>query len=347
MNVKIYGAGSIGNHLAQASRRMGWIVTVVDSDPKALERMKNEIYPARYGAWDSSIQLRKTGEEERHGFDIVMIGTPPHVRTTLALKVLAEKPKVLFLEKPLSFPFDPKLKALTTAVKRARNTKVFVGYDHAVAASTRKVAEIIRSRVIGEPLTFDVEFREHWEGIFKAHPWLSGPKDSYLGYWKKGGGASGEHSHALHLALYLSQLAGFGAWKRILPLFQLVKKKPTVYDAVAAFTVKTASGKIGRVVQDVITKPTRKWVRIQGDRGFVEWQCNGHPTGDVVRHTTPDGSVAETIVPKKRPDDFYEEVLHIDAVLRGETKMAESPISFASGVTVMQILESAWKSQAT
>ena len=57
MKVKIIGAGSIGNHLAQASRRLGWEVTVVDNDQKALERMKNEIYPARYGGWDEKFSL--------------------------------------------------------------------------------------------------------------------------------------------------------------------------------------------------------------------------------------------------------------------------------------------------
>ena len=52
MNVKIYGSGSIGNHLAQASRRMGWSVDMCDIDDEALIRAKNEIYPARYGSWD-------------------------------------------------------------------------------------------------------------------------------------------------------------------------------------------------------------------------------------------------------------------------------------------------------
>ena len=43
--VKICGAGSIGNHLANASRALGWSVDIVDVDPGALERTKNEIYP--------------------------------------------------------------------------------------------------------------------------------------------------------------------------------------------------------------------------------------------------------------------------------------------------------------
>jgi len=56
MKVKIIGAGSIGNHLAQACRRIGWEVTVVDKDQAAIERMKNEIYPKRYGSWDENIK---------------------------------------------------------------------------------------------------------------------------------------------------------------------------------------------------------------------------------------------------------------------------------------------------
>ena len=52
--VKIYGAGSIGNHLSRAFRTIGYEVFVCDTDKAALERMKNEIYPSRYGAWDGS-----------------------------------------------------------------------------------------------------------------------------------------------------------------------------------------------------------------------------------------------------------------------------------------------------
>ena len=45
MNVKIFGAGSIGNHLAHASRKIGWDVSICDLDPEALKRTRNEIYP--------------------------------------------------------------------------------------------------------------------------------------------------------------------------------------------------------------------------------------------------------------------------------------------------------------
>ena len=58
--------------------------------------------------------------------------------------------------------------------------------------------------------TIDVEFREHWGGIFAAHPWLEGPQDSYLGFWDRGGGASGEHSHAINLWQFFASQLGKG-----------------------------------------------------------------------------------------------------------------------------------------
>ena len=49
--VKIYGAGSIGNHLAHASRNLNWEVDVCDISKDALRRTKDVIYPQRYGKW--------------------------------------------------------------------------------------------------------------------------------------------------------------------------------------------------------------------------------------------------------------------------------------------------------
>jgi len=346
MHIKIIGAGSIGNHLAQAARRMGWKVTIIDQDAKALERMRNDIYPSRYGEWDEEITQFVAGEEPKGVYDIIMIGTPPHVRTKLALEALKEKPRLILLEKPVTFPFDGLLASLTKKAKKQR-TALLVGYDHAVAKSIDRVVELLRKKTIGEVLTLDVEFREHWQGIFKAHPWLSGPQDSYLGYWKKGGGASGEHSHALHLWQYLAREAGLGTWKKMHALLKLEKKENVEYDSIASFAFETDSKKSGRVIQDVVTHPTRKWARLQGKDGFIEWICGGHPSGDIVRYSSAGGSVKDEVFEKKRPDDFFAEMQHIDAVLKKKIRATDSPLSIESGVSVMRVLETAWKSKGT
>lgn len=345
MNVKVIGAGSIGNHLTQAARRMGWHVTVVDRDQAALDRMKEDIYPARYGSWDSGIERHIAGQEPKGGYDIIMIGTPPDARIPVAMEQLKEKPKLMLLEKPLCGPEAKGLKQLIAKAKKQK-TILLVGYDHGVAASTNFVVDLLQKKTIGTPITIDVEFREHWEGIFKAHPWLSGPQDSYLAYISRGGGASGEHSHALHLWQYLARMAGLGTWRDMTAVYDMRKEKKTEYDAIASFSFVTDKNRIGRVIQDVVTKPTRKWARIQGDSGYIEWHCNGDPRGDVVRWTSG-GDEQVKIFEKKRPDDFYREVLHIDAVLSKKIKPTDSPISIESGVRVIEVLKTAYRKRGT
>ena len=51
MKVKILGAGSIGNHLANAAS-LDWEVHLCDISNDALKRTKNLIYRGRYKKWD-------------------------------------------------------------------------------------------------------------------------------------------------------------------------------------------------------------------------------------------------------------------------------------------------------
>ena len=56
MKARVFGAGSIGNHLTYALRSLSWDVEVVDIDPLALQRIKVR-FILRYGHWDSAIKL--------------------------------------------------------------------------------------------------------------------------------------------------------------------------------------------------------------------------------------------------------------------------------------------------
>ncbi|MFY9463171.1 MAG: Gfo/Idh/MocA family oxidoreductase [Candidatus Sungiibacteriota bacterium] len=357
VKVKIIGAGSIGNHLAQASRRMGWEVAIVDSDMAALDRTKNEIYPNRYGVWDEEIKLFKAGEEPHGGFDIIMIGTPPDSHMKLALAAIAEDPKLLHIEKPLATPDLAGVAEFEAALREHPKTIVTVGYDHAVSESIEFVRDLMTGRSIeakpqygglasidsiGEILTIDVEFSEHWKGIFSAHPWLAGPADTYLGYWRRGGGAGGEHSHAMHLWLYFARALGWGDIKETKAMFDMQKDGSAEYDRLAAFLLKTEKSGMGRVVQDVITYPVRKWVRLQGDKGYIEWHCGGSADGDLVRWQKEGEEIKEKVFVKKRPDDFYRETMHYQKLLAGEIKPEESPLAYIRGREVMAILQEAY-----
>lgn len=362
MNVKIIGAGSIGNHLAQASRRMGWDVTITDADPAALERTKNDIYPKRYGAWDEGITLFKAGEEPKGGFDIIMIGTPPDSHMQLALAAIAEDPRMLHIEKPMATPDLAGVAEFEQAMRERPQMIVTVGYDHAVSESAEFVRDFASGRSatmeakppyyggfasivkpLGEILTIDVEFREHWRGIFAAHPWLAGPWETYLGYWKRGGGAGGEHSHALHLWLYFARAIGWGGVQEVRSMLDMVKgERGEEYDRLASFALRTEKGGVGRAVQDVITYPVRKWARLQGEKGFIEWHCSALPEGDLVRYHIEGQDTVEKVFAKKRPDDFYRQTTHYQKLISGEIKPEDSPLSYSRGREVMEILSRAW-----
>jgi len=340
--VKIFGAGSIGNHLANAARHKGWAVDIVDRDKAALQRTKSDIYPKRYGKWDDAIGLFEGGSEPKDGYDLIFVGTPPDSHMDLARSAVRERPKAILVEKPLCTPDLAGAQELFEEA-RAAEVSVFVGYDHVVGRAAAKAADLLRSGIIGPVLTLDVEFREHWGGIFAAHPWLSGPEDSYLGYWKRGGGACGEHSHALNLWQFFADTLGLGRVESVQATLKFVREGRVDYDDLCFAHLRTDKGLTGRVVQDVVTEPARKWARIQGKDGFIEWHCGYEPGVDLVRYKGADRETGEMRFSKTRPDDFLQELSHIDEALNSRTA-AQSPLALARGLESIMRIAAAHKS---
>jgi predicted dehydrogenase len=338
MKVKIHGAGSIGNHLSHASRSLGWSVDLCDIDPKALERTRTQIYPARYGAFDTAIRLFESKDAPRGGYDLICIGTPPDVHIRLALAALEEKPRAVLIEKPLCGPDLAGAQELHDRAA-ALGVAVFIGYDHVVGRAARLVEETLTRDAIGGVTTLDVEFREHWGGIFSAHPWLAGPWETYLGYWRRGGGASGEHSHAVNLWQHFAHRLGAGRIVSVQATLDMVKDDKVEYDRLCLMNLCTESGLVGRCVQDVVTAPARKWARIQGNSGYIEWHCGREPGIDTVTAQLAGKLSMEQKVTKSRPDDFIEELRHLSAALAGDP--ARSPITLARGLDTMLVVAAA------
>ncbi len=337
--VKIIGAGSIGNHLANAARKKGWDVTICDNDLDALTRMKHEIYPQRYGSFDKEIKLFHVNDVPRGQFDWIFIGTPPDTHISLAITSLKEKPTGILIEKPLSGPDLNDCDKLVLSAKE-KGIKVFVGYDHVVAKSTGNFLK--EAKKLKNINSLDVYFREHWGGIFNAHPWLSGPEDSYLGFYKKGGGALGEHSHALNLWQFLANEIGLGKVTKVSANLDYIKTDTLHYDRLAMLHLETEKGFLGSVVQDVLQKPALKFARIQSENEALEWQCLQDPYRDVVRKI--DKEYNEKIFKKIRADDFVSELNHLEDAIKSKDK---SPISIEAGLDTMLVIAAAHKSAIT
>ncbi len=337
MKTKIFGAGSIGNHLSNAARRIGWDVVLCDVDPAALERTRTQIYPQRYGAFDDAIQLAEVKDAPRGDFDLICIGTPPDHHINLAFDAIAERPRAVLIEKPVCRPDLERAQELHDAAGAA-GIAAFVGYDHVVGAAASAAADAFTSGAIGQLVTLDVEFREYWGGIFAAHPWLDGPHDSYLGFWQRGGGASGEHSHAINLWQHFAHVAGAGRVATVTADLDYVRDGTVDYDRLCALNLTTENGLVGRVIQDVVTQPPRKWARLQGDDGFIEWHCGIQPGRDAIIKAP--GGVVETVeFEKTRPDDFIQELNHIAAAL--DANGGGPDLSLTRGLDTMLVVAAA------
>ena len=336
MKVKIFGAGSIGNHLANASRRLSWDVDVFDIDNKALERMKEEIYPSRYGKWDESINLLKDNNS-KNVYDLILVGTPPDTHIKVASLAIDEKPRAILIEKPLT---KPDLQGIEELIQKAKlnNVRLFIGYDHILGKAAEKLSSLINHENFGKVKTIDVNFREHWGGIFAAHPWLSGPSDSYLGFWDRGGGACGEHSHGINLWQYISHLTNNGRIELVSSFIDYEKNNQANYDSIALLNVRTETGLIGRIVQDVVTDPPIKSAHLICEEGSLNWISAVKDGQDHVETLTKDGLSNKTTFLKSRPEDFILELSHIEKVLRLNIT---SPIDIQRGVETMLVIAAA------
>lgn len=339
-SVKIYGAGSIGNHLANAFRSKDFDVVLSDIDPAALDRAKNLIYPQRYGIWDSKIDLQNAKEIENLKTDIVFIGTPPEHHISIALKELENNPKVILIEKPLCEPAMKDLDLLFEASKNT-NTKILVGYNHVVSKAAQELNKYLSTDYLGEIQTISSYTREHWGGIFNAHPWLDGPKDSYLGYSAKGGGALCEHSHGLNFWQHLSNQLNLGRIEEVSAELFSFKNEKVDYDKLVIASLKTESGHYGDLIQDVVTFPTIKKSKVQGDKRFAEIEINVNNT-DIVTTGGINETPSKELIKKTRPDDFIWEVEHIISLIKGE--ITDSPIALIRGIETMCVIEAIFRS---
>ncbi len=339
-DVLIYGAGSIGNHLAHGCRQKGWGVTMTDLDTAALARTRDDIYPSRYGAWDEGIQLAESVDPASGPFDLVIVGTPPDTHIDIALDVLAAAPpRALLLEKPVCTPGLENCNALMDRLDETGAIGL-VGYNHTLTPNTVRAREILPG--IGRLLSLHCQFREHWGGIFNAHPWLDGPADTYLGYSSRGGGAGGEHSHAANLWLHFSHLLGMGRITEVSAMLDLRQEGGAEYDRAFHLGVRTEGGLVGTITQDVVTDPPSKMLRLQGEDGFLEWHANFTPDADAIIYRIDGGEVQTERFPKSRPDDFKPEIEEIERILEGGD--TETPISILRGMETMLVVRAGFES---
>ena len=341
MKVKIVGSGSIGNHYANVFVNRGHKVSVTDNDPKALIRMKELIYPSRYGSWDSRINLINNNNIEEN-YDLIFIGTPPSSHLSEAIKILKKNTaKIIHIEKPVSLIND---KNLFIFNKLRKNSKIHIinGYNLNYSKPIDKVLDLVKKNNLGKLIYLNCNVREHWEGIFNAHPWIKNKSDTYLTDLYKGGGALLEHSHGLSYWMFLSNLLNKGRISKVNSNINFIKTKKTFYDNISTLIVESEKGLIGKITQDVITKPDKKNIELIFEKGSIELINNFTKNEDRVNFLKyKKDEFKEFKFKKTRADDFIGMVKKSENVFKNNKINYEHSIDF--GLDVIKVIQVAFK----
>jgi len=310
MKARIFGAGSIGNHLSNALRKLNYDVEVIDIDQSALNRMESEIYPSRYGSWDDKIKLLNKPTDNY--VDLEIIGTPPDTHAALLLERLRISNSSYWLvEKPFTIPDSLHIADLEKSLCKYRD-KIFVGYNHSVSPAFINLLNDLNNSDV--PTKISCFWEEHWGGIFNAHPWLSGPEDSYLGFAERGGGALMEHSHGLHLLTLLFnrfnlEIKGLKS--------SIIMNSDNNYDKKSYLSFEFKNNEISSFYStDVISNEVNKSISVEiKDEIFsVNFSVNDGRE-DIYLRKNKSYELQKTFK-KNRADDFLNEIKLIDNLIR-------------------------------
>ena len=342
MKVKIIGCGSIGNHYANVFINRGHKVYVTDKDPKALKRMKEFIYPNRYGSWDDRINLLAEDNYKKN-YDLVFIGTPPLSHLSEANKILKKNnAKIIHIEKPVSLINDKNLLTFNRLRKNS-NIRILNGYNLNNSKPIKKVLELIKINNLGKIIYLNCDIREHWEGIFNAHPWIKNKNSTYLTNIKKGGGALLEHSHGISYWMFLSSMLKNGRIKKVKSHINIIKTKNSFYDNLSTLLVESDTGLVGKITQDVITKPEKKNIELIFKNSSITLINNFKQNEDrIIFFDFQNNKLKKFKFKKTRADDFVGMVKNIENIYKNDTLNYESSIDF--GLDIIKVIKMAFES---
>ncbi len=309
--ILIFGAGSIGNHMANAALKIKCNVFVTDINSAALQRMKDSIFPSRYGKWNKNITLLNYDKVflSKSKYDLIIIGTPPNTHSKLFEQIKNRlKFKKILIEKPISNYLDKKANNLLLSYNRIHQN-IYCGYNHSINKSFKFFYKKIASNS-NKFNSISVEWKESFKGILGAHPWLRNEFHSYLGSIHEGGGSLQEHSHGLHLLNIILKIKKIKInnldFKKNL-IFKKNKKKK--YDCFCNLATIHKNLFI-KFETDLVTWPAQKIVKIFGDNYSIEWECNYKKNIDRVKENI-NGKDKSFYFTKTRSQEFENELQYI------------------------------------
>lgn len=347
-NILIFGAGSIGNHFANACNSMKYNVYITDISSKALTRMKDIVYPKRYGKWSKKIKLVQYKELFNDltlpCFDLIIVGTPPKTHYELLIKIIEKLSfKKLMIEKPFSV-FGEKIN-FEWLKKKCKNRFFFIGYNHSVGDGFKHFSNLLKKIKLRTIKHISVNWKEGWTGILNAHFWLKDEFSSYLGNLNNGGGCIHEHSHGIHFLVCIEEIFKFKLNNNPNSFVNFKKKnKKIFYDNFVNINWKLKNFSVNYST-DLISEPADKSLSIYTKDKKFELIINDEKKYDTIKILNYETSnISIKRFKKKRATDFKNEIKHIIKI-NNKKLYKNSFIKLENGLRVQQIINNVLKNE--
>ena len=330
-NVLIFGAGSIGAHHSNAARELNCKVTVCDISVSKFQYMKDNLYPKRYKKWDKEIQFipLKNVFNNKNKYDLIVIGVPPLKHLDLLKKCcLYLNFKKILIEKPLCV-YRQNYKFINNL---SCKDKLYCGFNHSISESITFLLDNIRKKIIGEVNTVEINWKEDFNLILGAHPWIKNLSDCYLADVNNGGGGSHEYSHAIHLMVLLKDII-FSDVPNLKSDIRYKKSNKKKYDSEAILSLYNGSRRINLTI-NTLSDPCKKNIKVIGDKGKMFWDRkieNGYEKVIIKKRSRNEYKFSVT-----RPDDFITQMRYLLNEKKRNGNL--SNIKIESAIEVMNIL---------
>ena len=271
--ILIFGSGSIGTHHANAAISLNYDVFITDRKDSQLNNMRENLYPERYGKWNDKIKCVPYNVVFglKYNFDLVIIGVPPASHLDL-IKLCKKniKFKKILVEKPLC-AYNQNFNFLK---KNFLKNKIFCGFNHSISKSIlyflsnlKKALNKNKSKV-----EINIEWKESFNLVLKAHPWIKSLNNSYLSNYKIGGGVCQEYSHAIHFFVILKEFlfkSNTCSFKKKINFKKVGKFK---YDKSATLTYFDKSKKLNLFLNSINNPPIKKIIVKVKEKEILKWE---------------------------------------------------------------------------